>query len=174
MRFVINVSCLFVMSTSCFAQELDAVTTENILSNENDPYFNVTIGISPFTGVLGFEAQKKNHSVSIGLPDRISYRYYSNPYQDTKFWGLYLGGYSLSESDTNKKYSLNGVNYSDVERSYIGVGAGYRWQWPSGWNVSASIAIEYFDEKYSDATSTLSDTDSGLFPFPGINVGFKF
>lgn len=172
MKFLLSMWSIF--SVSCFADTKLADETGEILSPENEPYYNLLVGVSPFTGILGFEYQQENHAIGLGLPDRITYRYYFKPYQDTKFWGVYLGGHSLNSSDTNKTYSLHGVNYNEVERSYIGAGIGYRWQWPSAWNVNASIAIEYFDDKYSNAATLENDTDSGIFLFPGINIGYKF
>jgi len=71
----------------------------------------VLFGFSPFVGVLGFEYQENHHSFGIGLPGNISYRYFFKPYQDTKFMGVYAGGYSVQ--DVNRSYK--GVNYSDVD-----------------------------------------------------------
>ena len=172
MRHINKASCLLLLTTPCIANSSSVTQNENIISDEVDPYFNVVLGISPFLGILGFEYQSGNHAYGIGLPGRVSYRYYYKPYQDTKFWGMYLGRYS--NTSDNKTYSHEGVNYSHVERAYIGAGIGYRWQWPSGWNTSVSIALEYSDDDYSNPASGETATDTGFIPFPGINVGYKF
>ena len=175
MKYLLNASCLLILPSSCFAENKIVTQTENILNQENEPYINLIIGISPFVGLIGFEYQKGHNAFGVGgLFSRISYRYYYKPYSDTKFWGMYLGRFHPGRRDTNKSYTLNGVTYSDVETTVIGVGIGYRWQWSSGWNASASIALEYYDDKYSDSTTSQTDTNTGFDPFPGLNIGYKF
>lgn len=174
MKSIIRASCLLILTIPCFAKNNDSIDNESILNDEIDPYYNLVLGISPFLGVLGFEYQSKHNAYGIGLPDRLSYRYYYKPYQDTKFWGVYLGRYSLDGTDKNKTYSHEGVNYSKVDRSYIGVGVGYRWQWPSGWNSSISLALQYSDDDYSSPETGQNANDTGIIPFPGLNIGYKF
>lgn len=174
MKFIIKASCLLLLTTSCFANSSAITEAENILSDKAEPYYNLVLGVSPFLGILGFEYQSRNNAYGIGFPGRLSYRYYFKPYQDTKFWGMYLGRYSSNGTDNNKTYSHEGVNYSNVERAYIGAGIGYRWQWPSGWNTSVSIAIEYSDDDYSNPATGQIANDTGAYPFPGLNVGYKF
>jgi len=170
MKFLFSACCLFIFSTPSFAESELTEQTENILSPDNEPYFNFVFGFSPFDGILGLEYQKKNHSFGIGLPGHLSYRNYANPYQDTKFWGIYLGSFSLSDTDK----TIDNEKFTEVERSYFGVGIGYRWQWPSGWNVSASIAFEYNNAEYSNPDTLKTKTEKNVFPLPGINVGYKF
>ena len=174
MRHVNKASCLLVLTIPCFANSNSVTENESIISDEVDPYYNFIVGVSPFLGLLGFEYQSENNAYGIGLPGRISYRYYYEPYRDTKFWGMYLGRYSLDGTNNNKTYSHEGVNYSNVDRSYLGAGIGYRWQWPSGWNTSVSIALEYSDDDYSNPATGQTAMDTGIMPFPGINVGYKF
>ena len=170
-KIVMTICCLLIFSTTSFAEEDQS---ENIAPQKKEPAFNIMFGISPFLGVLGFEFKDGHHAYGIGFPERISYRYFYKLNEDTKFWGVYAGRFSLSETDTDDTYEYDGVHYSDVERSSIGAGVGYKWQWESGWNVTTSIAIEYFDEEYSDTAITQTATDSGFMPFPGLNVGYKF
>jgi len=170
MKLLLSACCLCIFSTPCLAENELTAQTENILSPDNEPYFNFVFGFSPFDGILGLEYQKNNHSFGIGLPGRYSYRYYIKPYQDTKFWGVYLGGYS---SDNINK-TLDGNEFTKVKYAYVGAGLGYRWQWPSGWNVSASIALEYLDREYSNPDNPLIATREGLLLLPGINAGYKF
>lgn len=175
MKFRSSIILLFILSTSCFATSKTIDQTENIINQDNEPYFNIIFGFSPFVGLLGFEYQKGNNAYGIGLPGRISYRYYYKPYQDSKFWGMYLGSFSPDCSNTSKQTCyLDGIDYSHVKRSYIGAGIGYRWQWPSGWNASASIALEYYDKDYFNPATSQEVTDSDLILFPGLNIGYKF
>jgi len=170
MDFFLRMSLLLVISTAVFAGKGDIEQTENIISPDNEPYLNAVVGFSPFLGVLGIEYQNKNHAFGIGLPGMLSYKYYVKPYQDTKFWGVFLGGYS---SD-NVNRTVDGINYSDVKSRSIGAGIGYRWQWSSGWNTSVSISLEYSTKDYSNPDTSQETTKSGVIPLPGVNVGYKF
>jgi len=170
MKFIFKLLCICLISTSCFGEDVEQVTSKSILNSDNDPYFNVVLGISPFLGVLGAEYQWEKHAFGIGYPNRLSYRYYVSPYQDTKFGGVYLGKMSYEDHDE----TVDGIRYRDLETEYIGVGVGYRWQWPSGWNTSVSLAIHYYDYEYKNPGSSQRATEKGYFSFPGINVGYKF
>lgn len=157
----------------CFSSLVSAQenqTESNILNPEEDPHFNITFGISPFVGVLGFEYQNGNHAVGIGIPGVISYRHYLKPYQNTKFWGVYVGKHDIKEYNER----VDGILFRDLETKFIGAGVGYRWQWPSGWNVSTSIAMQYVKDEYSNPNSSLKAEGKGLTLYPGINGGFKF
>lgn len=170
MRFVLKFVCICLISTSCFGADVEQITSKSILNPDNNPNFNVVFGISPFLGVLGAEYQQKKHAFGIGYPKRLSYRYYVSPYQDTKFWGMYLGKMSYDDFDD----TVDGILYQNLDTEYIGVGIGYRWQWLSGWNSSVSLALHYFDYEYSNPGSPQRETEKGFFAFPGINVGYKF
>src|SRR5688500_1345691 len=91
--FFFLISTLF--STACLAR--DTIQNENILDPENDPHFNLIFGISPFDGILGLEYQNGGHSFGIGAPIHLSYRYYFDPYRDSKFWGIYVGSYTIDD-----------------------------------------------------------------------------
>jgi hypothetical protein len=164
MKFISKVLFVFLISTGCSAED------GAILNPENDPHFNLMFGISPFDGILGFEYQNGNHSFGIGAPTHISYRYYFNPHQNSKFWGIYFGGYSLD--DYNER--VDGILFQELETKYIGVGMGKRWQWPTGFNVTAGLAIEFYDDEYSNPGALRTKTKSGAFPFPCIAAGYKF
>jgi len=170
MKFFSGMCLLLLISTAVFAAKGDIEQTENILSPDNEPYLNAVFGVSPFLGVLGIEYQNKNHAFGIGAPGNLSYKYYARPYQDTKFWGVFLGGYS--SDDANR--SVNGINYSEIKSRFIGAGIGYRWQWSSGWNTSVSISLEYVTSDYSNPGTFQETTENRVLPFPGFNVGYKF
>ncbi len=170
MKVVLSVF-LFFLSASVYGEEADCVVADSdILSTSDDPHFNVVLGISPFIGLLGMEAQIGKHAIGIGLPASVSYRYYSSPYRDTMFFGVYYRSYSFD--DVNEK--VDGIRYSDLKRTHIGIGIGYRWQWQSGWNISTSISFEHYDEEYSNPGQGRRRTEKGTIPFPGINGGYKF
>lgn len=143
---------------------------KQILNPDDEPFYNVSLGISPFDGVLGVERQKGSHSIGIGFPERISYRYSVNPYSDTLFYGLYAGRFE-EPGDGGKQY--RGVKYRDAEGVDAGFGAGYRWQWPSHWNVTATISIHFMEKEYSNPGEP-KEKERSVFLFPGINIGYKF
>lgn len=169
MNFISKMLFIFLASTACFAEEAVA-KEENIPDPQADPYFNLTFGISPFDGIFGFEYQAGHHSFGIGVPEHLSYRYYFDPYGDSKFWGVYLGGYTID--DYNER--VDGILFEKLETQYFGVGMGKRWQWPSGWNVTASVVIEHYEDEYSNPGALRTKIKNGAFPFPGIAVGYKF
>ena len=157
-------------SSFTLAEDSQTKSNANILDPTEDPHLNLTFGISPFVGVLGLEFQKGHHAVGIGAPAVISYRYYAKPYQNTKFWGVSLG--KIDIEDNNER--VKAVFFRDFEATFIGAGGGYRWQWPSGWNVSASLALQYYDGEHSNPSSSSKAKETGILIYPGINGGFKF
>lgn len=137
---------------------------------EDELFYNVSFGASAFDGMLGIELQKGKHSAGLGLPLRLSYRYYSDPHGDSLFYGLYVG---RSEQPDQVEKKLDGVVYEDAETVDAGFGVGYRWQWASSWNVTASFSIHFMDEEYSNPGQP-KEKDSSVILFPGIHVGYKF
>jgi len=169
-KFLLISLLLVLVSSSALSEELGQTSDDAyILSPEDEPFVNVSFGPSPY-GMLGIELQKGKHSVGVGFPERVSYRYYSNPYGDSLFYGLYTGRFK--EQDNGGK-TFKGVRYKDAEGVDAGVGAGYRWQWPSGWNVTASLSIHYMDKEYSNPGQP-KKKETSVILFPGVNVGFKF
>jgi hypothetical protein len=163
-------ACVFLIFISCFdANELQAAT-ENILNPDHDPYINVDVGFSPFLGALGAEYQRGNHAVGLGFPNRLSYRYFEKPFQNTRFWGMYLGGMNY----TNEEHTVDGFQYQNLETRYIGAGAGYRWQWLSGWHTNVSLAIHYRDWEHTNPGTSMRARERGYSAFPGMNIGYKF
>lgn len=155
------------LSASCFGKDIKA---ERILKPEHDPYFNIGLGAESFLGIVGIEYQNKNHAIGVGYPNRLSYRYFVNPFRDTSFWGMYLGGMSYDNVDETE----DGIKYRDLDTKYIGAGGGYRWQWSSGWNTNLSFSVHYYDYEFTNPGSSKRATKSGFFAFPGFNVGYKF
>lgn len=171
MKFLLASLLLVFASSNAFSEEAGKTSKEGyILSPEDEPFYNVLIGISPYDGILGIERQKGSHSVGVGFPERVSYRYYRNPYGDSLFYGLYAGRFK--ELGNNGK-TFKGVRYRDADGMDAGVGAGYRWQWPSGWNVTAIFSIHYMDKEYSNPGQS-KENETLVILFPGVAIGFKF
>lgn len=168
------ISIFLVLVSSSALSEVVRQTSEDadILNPDDELFYNVSFGVSAFECMLGAEIQKGSHSLGLGVCGQVSYRYYSNPFGDSRLYGLYAGhssGYQQYES----KKEIDGVIYEDKESMYAGFGAGYRWQWLSSWNVTTSLAIHYMDEEYSNPGQP-KKKETSVILFPGITAGYKF
>ncbi|MBC3876113.1 hypothetical protein [Undibacterium flavidum] len=142
---------------------------KNKLPTANEPSFNVVLGVS-LESILGFEYQKENHVIGLGLPGAVSYKWFKNPYGDSIYFGAYAGKFSNPENNEVR----DGVFYKNYRTSFVGAGIGYRWQWPSGFNVTTSIALNSSKIEYSNPNSSKIKNKSVLGPLPGIIIGYKF
>ena len=148
MKFLLVPLLLIFASGNVFPEEIEKTSVEGYIVNpEDEPFYNVLFGVSPFFGILGIEIQKGSHSVGFGFPVRLFYRYYGNLYGDSLLYGLYAG---CSKQPDNIEKKIDGVKYKDAETVDTGFGVGYRWQWSSGWNVTTSLSIHYMVEEYSN------------------------
>src|SRR5262245_51877193 len=77
------------------------------------PTLTPKVGLSNFTGILGFEWQKGPLGLSFGLPYSGGVRYYFRPDGHSWFVGLYGSGGSFEDDETK-----DGITYTD--RSWIG------------------------------------------------------
>jgi len=171
MKFLLVSLLLLFLNGNVFSEEIEKVSEEGyILNPDDEPFYNALFGVSPFFGILGIEIQKGSHSVGFGFPLRIFYRYYSSPYSDSLFYGLYAG---RSDQPDNNEKKLDGVIYEDAVTVDAGFGLGYRWQWLSGWNVSTSLSIHYMEEEYSNPGQP-KEKETSVILFPGLNAGYKF
>jgi len=172
MKFLLIFLLLVFFNGYAFSGDFDVKTSEESFASSPDDelFYNVTFGISPFDGLVGIEFQKRNHSVGLGIPWRVSYRYYADPDGDSPFYGFYLGRFK-EQGDGGKTYK--GISYKDAEGVDMGIGAGYRWQWPSGWNVTGILSLHYMDKEYSSPGQS-KKYETLVLLFPGINVGYKF
>ena len=171
MKLLLVSFLLLFVNGYAFAEEVEKTSEEGYIINpEDEPFYNVLFGVSPFFGILGIEVLRGSHSVGFGFPVRLFYRYYNKPYADSLFYGLYAG---RSKQPDNIEKKLDGVIYEDAETTDAGFGVGYRWQWSSGWNVTTSFSIHYMDEEYSNPGQP-KKKDTSVIPFPGINAGYKF
>ena len=105
---------------------------------------NAQLGTSPFLGVLSLEYQKGHYGVGIGLPGQLAVTYYQHPDKNSVFYSAGLTYYNVHNVD---EYEDN-FAYTDRKVRSFGVGGGYRWQWPSGWNVNASASVAYAENTY--------------------------
>ena len=170
MRIVLLLSMLVLTSNSAFSQDSGQISNDtNRLNPENGLHYNAFLGFSPYGG-FGIEVSKIKHSVGIGFPYRLFYRYYKTPDNDSWFFGVYAGRYEL---DIDNEKIIDGVAYTDKVTSDAGFGIGYIWQWSSGWNVAASFSVHYMDEKYTNPEQE-KNNDRSTNLFPGINVGYRF
>lgn len=153
------------------AESNNTAADTSILNPDDDPRLNINLGFSLQDGLISVEYQSGHHSVSFGPPVILAYRYYTDPYDDTKFYGAFAGNFGYTTTNT----TYNGLAYQDMAMSYAGVLAGYRWQWASGWNVSLSIALTHIQFKYSNpAPAARTAKEQGIVPFPGLTAGYKF
>jgi len=171
LKFLLTFLYMVLVSSNVLSEEVkQASQDEYILSPDDEPFYNVSFGVSSFDGILGIERQKGRHSVGLGFPFRLSYRYYKAPYRNSLFYGLYAG---RSEQPDQVEKKLDGIIYDKEVTVDAGFGAGYRWQWPSSWNVTASLSIHFMDSEYSNPGQP-KEKDSSVILFPGILVGYKF
>ncbi len=170
MKFLLGSILLLLACSNAFSEEKSADVDAVELNEEL--FYNVSFGVSAFECMLGVEIQKASHSVGLGICGQLSYRYYSDPYVDSPFYGLYAG-YRSGYLQRETKEESDGVIYEDKESMYTGFGAGYRWQWPSGWNVNTSLVIHYMHDEYSNPGQPKKKERSVIL-FPGVTVGYKF
>ena len=172
MKFLLISFLLLFVNAYAFSEEVEKTSKQGYIVNpEDEPFYNVLFGVSPFFGILGIEIQKGSHSIGFGFPVRLFYRYYSNPYGDSLFYGLYAG--RSKQQPYNDEIKLDGVIYEDAVTVDAGFGVGYRWQWSSGWNVTTSFSIHYMVEEYSNPGQP-KKKETSVIPFPGLNAGYKF
>jgi len=167
---LVSILLIFISGYAFSEESIKTSVEELTLSPDDEPFYNVLFGVSPFDGMLGIEVQKGSHSIGFGFPGQVSYRYYSQPYSNSPFYGLYAGLFK-EQGDGGKKFE--GEVYENAEGFNAGAGAGYRWQWSSGWNITACLSIFYMDKEYSSSGEP-EKHDTLVTLFPGVNVGFKF
>ncbi len=161
MKFLIIHLLLVLVSGSALSGEL---------RSKDELSVNMLLGISPY-GLMQIELQKKEHSVGLGFPPRLFYRHFSKPDSNSLFFGLYCGARHKSPHEFERTF--NGVVYNDKETEDAGFGIGHRWQWSSGWNLSASFSIHYAHDEYTKS-GLPKKIDNFMILFPGLNIGYKF
>ena len=173
MKFLLVSILLIFTSSNAFPDVIEKKSEKiNILTPDDELFYNVSFGVSAFECMLGVEIQKGSHSIGLGGCRQFSYRYYSNPYGDSLLYGIYAG-YRSGYQQYDTKKEIDGVIYDDKESVYTGFGVGYRWQWLSGWNATTSLAINYMENKYFNPGQP-KKKETSVILFPGITAGYKF
>lgn len=173
MKFLLITLLLVFTSSNIFSEEIEKKSEKvNIVNPDDELFYNVSFGVSAFECMFGVEIQKGSHSIGLGGCGQVSYRYYSNPYEDSLLYGLFAGYHSGYQQYDSKK-EIDGIIYDDKKSLYAGFGVGYRWQWLSGWNVTTSLAVHYTDNEYSNPGQPKKQETSVIL-FPGITAGYKF
>ncbi|MCK4708838.1 MAG: hypothetical protein KAU21_09490, partial [Gammaproteobacteria bacterium] len=92
MKFLLILLFLVLVSSSALSEEVRQTSEDvNILNPDDEPFYNVSFGVSAFECMLGVEIQKGRHSIGLGGCGQVSYRYYTDPYGDSLLYGLYAG-----------------------------------------------------------------------------------
>lgn len=166
-------ACTLALSINSLAyadEDKSSDVNKNKFSSPDKIYINPTFGFSPDMGILGIEIQKGHHIIGVGIPGNVSYKWFSNPSGNSKFYSLYGGHYSLDSYNDE----FDNIYYRNLKSSFFGAGIGYRWQWQSGWNISASVSLEHSNDEYSNPNSPYARKDISNFILPGVVAGYKF
>jgi hypothetical protein len=104
-------------------------------------YIGPRVGfVSPFTGLVGIEAQRKHFALSAGMPGTYGAKYYFSIPNHSWYVGLYMVRYNYTPESV--QYSDHGYPYDTKKVRRNGVGGGYRWRWGSGWDLDLSVGVE--------------------------------
>jgi len=173
MKFLLVSLLLIFGSSNAYSEEVEKRSNiDKPVNSDNELSYIISGGVSAFECMVGVEVKKGSHSVGLGICGQLSYRYYSNPYDDSYLYGLYTG-YSSGYQRYEDKKEIDGVIYEDKKSIFAGVGIGYRWQRPTGWNTTLSIAIHYMEDEYSNVGQP-KEKETSVILFPGITVGYQF
>jgi hypothetical protein len=125
------------------------------------------IGLSPYTGLIGAELQKRHWGVTIGFPGNIGVRYYLNETGDRWFFGFHAALLNIDEDETE-----DGIRYKKQKFTFLGSGAGYKWRWLDSWELTLNLSIEYVKQELENDSTT--KTDEYISVDPGIAIGYSF
>lgn len=134
----------------------------------SDFSFNAKLGVSHFTGGLGLEVQKGKWSLGVGVPGAVSLKRYQYENKDSLYYGVYLNRFNDNSYDDTK----DGIYFDKYRFKEYGVGAGYIWLWPSGWNISTGLTLGNFETVYSN--SQFKMTKTGIRLAFDLSAGYKF
>ena len=155
---------LIFTSTSLLASEHEGSTAKY----RDSISFDARFGFSPYLGIIGLEIQKEHYALGLGLPGNLGFTYYDKPQSDSIFYSVGIGQFSDDEYNDTK----DGVYYTDFESQFFSAGAGYRWYWPSGWNITASLSIQFSSDEYKNSYQVLEE--DVVILFPGLMAGYVF
>lgn len=139
-------------------------------SAEEQWYIGPRIGISPFTAVVGIEAQRRHIAVSAGIPGTYGLKYYFSFPKHSWFLGVCMTRYNIRFDDVEFE---EGAPYDHKTVRREGGGGGYRWRWKNGWDLELALAVTTVrDTAEYQGRQTL--TWSGASLFPGLSFGYSF
>ncbi len=110
-------------------------------------YIGPRVGIvSPFTGLVGIEAQWKHFAVCSGMPGTYGAKYYFSFPKHSWYVGLYMVRYNYSPESVQYE---EGHPYDKKKIRRNGFGGGYRWRWGSGWDLDLSLGVGTIKDIYT-------------------------
>lgn len=109
-------------------------------------YIGPRVGISPFTGLVGFEAQWKHIALSAGMPGTFGAKYYFRFPKHSWHVGLYMVKFNYSPGSVQYE---EGIPYDKEKIRRRGIGTGYRWRWGSGWDLDLSLGVGIIEDVYT-------------------------
>lgn len=102
-------------------------------------YIGPRVGIiSPFTGIIGIEAQWRHFAVGAGMPGTYGAKYYFRFPKHSWYLGAYMVKYNHKLESVQYE---QGHPYDKEKIRRKGVGGGYRWRWKNGWDLDLSLGL---------------------------------
>lgn len=129
-------------------------------------YVGPRIGVSPFTGLLGIEAQREHLAFFAGLAPRFGMRYYFRFPKHSWFVGAIYSHYSYEEKQ--------GAVLQNKTFTETGPGGGFRWRWGTGWDLELAMALLQVKEEDAATPFTRSKVKKSTVIFPGVSFGYSF
>ncbi len=152
-----------------------AVLADGSVGSDSGYHFNVAMGASPYTGILGFEVQRANWGLGVGAPGSISMKYFKTPDADSLYAGVFWNDSNNKEFNDYK----DGIYFHERHRQAGGVGLGYRWLWSSGLNCSTGLATSKVKEMYTQHHPYTGQADgvmtkNSYFASLDLQLGYRF
>lgn len=161
---------LLFSSSNTLSQQQESIASQTDSPDaQNDANVILTFGPSPY-GFFALEYKKGRHGFGLGVPESLYYRHYRKSFDDSFFYGVYAG---LADQSYDREKDYDGITFKNDKHKWAGLGVGYLWQWPSGWNVTASVSVHYMDEDFVNSERPKRN-ETSVFVFPGFDVGYKF
>jgi hypothetical protein len=153
----------------CLAILVLVVSLSNIGRAEGYPfYFTPRLGLSYFSGVVGFELQKSHWAFDIGVPLAGGVKYFFHPHSHGWFAGAYGTGWGDDNDETK-----DGIKYTDYSMIGGGIGGGYRWFWKTRWSFELGLTAGYLKERWTNSTAWREKRRISIFPIATIGFSFR-
>lgn len=135
--------------------------------NGNNWRVGPRIGLSGYTGLIGFEVQRRHFAFAAGFPGNVGLKYYIMPEGHSWFAGGHFVHFKTNTSD----FKYSGYGGRTVWTEY-GLGGGHRWRWGTGWDLSLSAGVAYIKEEEFSGPKKRITKSIGIRP--GVTVGYSF